>query len=59
VAILTPEDVVGRIPAECTFADERGAVAALAQTGALIVWQYGNQFWALPRKRQPHLPPLL
>jgi hypothetical protein len=27
VSILTPEDVVRRITAECTFVDERGGVA--------------------------------
>ena len=31
--ILTAEDVVGRIAAECTFVDERGAVGIRPPTG--------------------------
>jgi hypothetical protein len=59
--ILTPEDVVRRIAAECTFVDERGAVGILLEPAAAIVRQYGSQFRAPRRKRQPRpsKPPLL
>jgi hypothetical protein len=36
-AILTAEDVVRRIAAECTFIDERGAVGIRLQPAAAIV----------------------
>jgi len=49
--ILTPEDVVRRIAAECTFIDERGAVGIRLEPAAAIVRQYGEQFRA-PRRRQ-------
>jgi hypothetical protein len=42
--ILTPEDVVRRIAAECTFVDERGAVGIRLKSAAAIVRQYGSQF---------------
>jgi hypothetical protein len=51
--ILTPEDVVRRIAAECTFVDERGAVGIRLKPAATIVRQYENQFRAPQRKRQP------
>ena len=60
--ILTPEDVVRRIAAECTFVDERGAVGIRLKPAPAIVRQYGNQFRAPRRKRQarpPKAPPLL
>jgi hypothetical protein len=60
--ILTPEDVVRRIAAECTFIDERGAVGIRLKPAAAIVRQYGEQFRRpLRRKqnRQPKPPPLL
>jgi hypothetical protein len=60
--ILTPEDVVKRIAAECGFGDERGAVGIRLEPAAAIVQQYGNQFPAARRKRQPRppkRPPLL
>jgi hypothetical protein len=41
--ILTPEDVVRRIAAECTFVDDRGAVGIRLKPAAAIVRQYGNQ----------------
>jgi hypothetical protein len=59
--ILTPEDVVRRIAAECTFVDERGAVGIRLKPAAAIVRQYGEQFRA-PRRRRPRSappPPLL
>jgi hypothetical protein len=41
-SILTPEDVVRRIAAECTFIDERGAVGIRLKPAAVIVRQYGG-----------------
>jgi hypothetical protein len=60
--ILSPEDVVRCIAAECTFVDERGAVGIRLKPAAAIVRQYGSQFRAPRRKRQPcpsKAPPLL
>jgi hypothetical protein len=60
--ILTPEDVVKRIAAECAFVDERGAVGIRLKPAAAIVRQYGEQFRAPRRKqrpRSPKPPPLL
>ena len=60
--ILTPEDVVRRIAAECTFVDERGAVGIRLKPAAAIVRQYGEQFRAPHRRRRPRsakAPPLL
>jgi hypothetical protein len=59
--VLTPEDVVRRIAAECTFLDERGAVGIRLKPAAAIVRQYGNQFRPPRRKRQfrPPKPPRL
>jgi hypothetical protein len=54
--ILTPEDVVRRIAAECTFVDDRGADGIRLEPAATIVRQYGNQFRAPRRKRQPRPP---
>jgi len=54
--ILTPEDVVRRIAAECTFIDERGAVGIRLEPAAAIVRQYGEQFRALRRPRRSRLP---
>ena len=54
--ILTPEEVVRRIAAECTFVDERGAVGIRLKPAAAIVRQYGSQFRAPRRKRQPRPP---
>ena len=54
--ILTPEDVVRRIAAECVLVDERGAVGIRLKPAAAIVRQYGNQFRVPRRKRQPHPP---
>lgn len=44
--ILTAEDVVKRIAAECVFVDERGAVGIRLKPAAAIVQQYGEQFRA-------------
>ena len=59
--ILTPEDVIRRIAAECTFVDERGAVGIRLKPAETIVRQYGEQFRAPRRKRHPRRPkpPLL
>ena len=54
--ILTPEDVVRGVAAECIFVDERGAVGIRLEPAAAIVRQYGNQFRASRRKRQPRPP---
>jgi hypothetical protein len=53
--ILTLEDIVRRIAAECAFVDERGAVGIRLEPAAAIVRQYGNQFRAPRRKRQPRV----
>jgi hypothetical protein len=60
--ILTAEDVVKRIAAECAFVDERGAVGIRLKPAAAIVRQYGEQFGAPKRKqarRSPKPPTLL
>ena len=63
VSILTAEDVVRRIAAECAYVDERGGVGIIRlQPAAAIVRQYGEQFWARRRERRPRPvkpPPLL
>src|SRR5260370_41386436 len=43
-AILTAEDVVRRIAAECAYVDERGGVGIRLEPPAAIVRQYGEQF---------------
>jgi hypothetical protein len=61
-SMLTPEDVVRRIAAECTFIDERGAIGIRLKPAAAIVRQYGEQFRRLARRKQnrrPQPPPLL
>ena len=55
-SILTPEDVVRRIAAECTFIDERGAVGIRLKPAAAIVRQYGEQFRRPPRQNQNRRP---
>ena len=60
--ILTAEDVVKRIAAECAFVDERGAVGIRLKPAAAIARQYGEQFRAPKRKqarRSPKPPKLL
>jgi hypothetical protein len=62
-AILTAEDVVRRIAAECAYVDERGGVGIRLEPAAAIVRRYGEQFRRAPRRRQtrraPKPPPLL
>jgi hypothetical protein len=49
--VLTAEDVVRRIAAECVFVDERGGVGIRLEAAAAIVRQYGEQFRrAAPRR---------
>jgi hypothetical protein len=60
--ILTAEDVVRRIAAECAYVDDRGGVGIRLKPAAAIVRQYGEQFRAprRPRRlRSPKAPPLL
>jgi hypothetical protein len=60
--ILTAEDVVKRIAAECTFINDRGAVGIQLKPAAAIVRQYGEQFRVLRRRQTPRPtkpPPLL
>jgi len=60
--ILTAEDVVKRIAAECAFINDRGAVGIQLKPAAAIVRQYGEQFRVLRRRRQtprPTKPPPL
>ena len=61
-AILTAEDVVRRIAAECVFVDERGGLGIRLEPAAAIVRQYGEQFRRAPRwkpRRTAKAPPLL
>ena len=60
-AILTAEDVVRRIAAECAYIDERGGVGIRLEPAAAIVRQYGEQFRAPRRQRarSSNSPPLL
>ena len=59
-AILTAEDVVRRIAAECTYVDERGGVGIRLAPAAAIVRQYGEQFRPRrQRRRRTEKPPLL
>jgi hypothetical protein len=44
--ILTAEDVIRRIAAECTYVDERGGIGIRLEPAAAIVRQYGEQFRA-------------
>ena len=58
--ILTAEDVIKRIAAECAFVDERGAVGIRLKPAAAIVRLYGEQFRLRRRKpvhRAPKPPP--
>ena len=52
-SILTAEDVVRRIAAECAYVDERGGVGILLEPAAAIVRRYGEQFRARRRERRP------
>jgi hypothetical protein len=55
VAILTAEDVVRRIAAECAYVDERRSVGIRLEPAAAIVRQYGEQFRRQPRG-MTHVP---
>jgi len=59
--VLTAEDVVKRIAAECAYVDERGGVGIRLQPAAAIVRQCGEQFRATRRRarRQQKTPRLL
>jgi hypothetical protein len=50
--ILTAEDVVRRIAAECAYIDDRGGVGIRLEPAAAIVRQYGEQFRRPPRRKQ-------
>ena len=62
-AILTAEDVIRRIAAECAYVDEHGGVGIRLEPAAAIVRRYGEQFRRAPRRqrrpRQAKTPPLL
>ena len=47
--MLTAEDVVRRIVAECAYVDENGGVGIRIKPAAAIVLEYGDQF----RRAQP------
>jgi hypothetical protein len=60
--IMTAEDVVRRIAAECAFVDERGGVGIRLRPAVAIVRQYAEQFRPAPRRqrrRSPKPPALL
>ena len=57
--ILTAEDVVRRIAAECAYVDDRGGVGIRLKPAAAIVRRYGEQFRRRPRRKQPRRPKLL
>ena len=50
--VLTSEDVVRRIAAECAFVDERGGGGIRLEAAAAIVRQYGEQVRRATRRRQ-------
>jgi hypothetical protein len=50
--MLTAEDVVRRIAAECTYIDDRGGVGIRLEPTAAIVRQYGEQFRRAPRRQR-------
>jgi hypothetical protein len=56
--ILTAEDVVRRIAAECAYVDERGGVGIRLGPAAAIVRRYGEQF-RRPLRRKPRRAPKL
>jgi hypothetical protein len=60
--ILTAEDVVRRIAAECAYVDERGGVGIRLEPAAAIVRQYGEQLRRAPRRgqvRRTRKPPVV
>ena len=56
-AILTAEDVVRRIAAECAYVDECGGVGIRLEPAAAIVRQYGEQFRRRSRRKPPRRSP--
>jgi hypothetical protein len=54
--ILTAEDVVRRIAAECAYIDERGGVGIRLEPAAAIVRRYGEQFRRPPRRKPRRSP---
>jgi hypothetical protein len=62
--IMTAEDVVRRIAAECAYVDDRGGVGIRIEPAAAIVRQYEEQYRLgrprrRSRRRQPPTPNLL
>lgn len=66
--MLTAEDVIKRIAAECAYVDDRGGVGIRLNPAAAIVREYGEQFRSArpaavakhrPRQRAPKTPRLL
>src|SRR5262244_4419453 len=55
-AILTAEDVVRRIAAECAYVDERGSVGIRLEPAAAIVRHYGEQFRRRTQRKQRQSP---
>jgi hypothetical protein len=57
--MMTAEDVVKRIAAECAFVDERGGVGIRLKPAAAIVRAYGEQFRpsSTPQRRKPSRTP--
>jgi hypothetical protein len=62
-SMLTAEDVVRRIAAECAYIDDRGGVGIRLKPAVAIVQQYGEQFrrelQRKPRRQTPKPPRLL
>jgi hypothetical protein len=61
-AILTAEDLVRRIAAECAYVDERGGVGIRLAPAAALVRRYGEQSRRPPRRQckpRPAKPPPL
>jgi hypothetical protein len=64
--MISAEDVIRRIAAECAFVDERGGMGIRLKPAAAIVRLYGEQFRTVhtaparkPRRRGPKGPTLL
>ena len=51
--MLTAQDVVRRIAAECAYVDECGGVGIRLEPAAAIVRRYEEQFRPRPRQRRP------
>ena len=56
--ILTAEDVVQRIAAECAYVDERGGVGIRLEPAAAIVRRYGEQFRPRRQRRPRPVKPI-